>query len=73
MKREESNFTLRLLAWLTAWKILLTKTENRRGKGSGQLNEFSLQTLSSSPHQENCTGSWVPNSEIDCLGHGSLA
>lgn len=73
MKREESNFTLRLLAWLIEWKILLTKIENRRGKRSGQWNEFGLETLPRSPHQENCSGSWVPNSETDCLGQGSLA
>lgn len=30
IKKEESNFTLRLLVWLIEWKILLTKIENRR-------------------------------------------
>lgn len=44
-KREVSNFTLRLLAWLFEWKILLTEIENRRGKGFGQWNELSLETL----------------------------
>lgn len=44
-KREVSNFTLRLLAWLIEWKILLTEIENRRGKGFGQWNELSLETL----------------------------
>lgn len=44
-KREVLNFTLRLPAWLIEWKILLTEIENRRGKGFGQWNELSLETL----------------------------